>query len=99
MLKADWNDKLMDYSIDEIDAAISDYVDDTSNKKAAHEGQIKAIIISKRQRIVASQPKLELQEPERITATAEQRQAIMDKVNFSGDVKIRQFTDKPEEVE
>ena len=92
MLKADWNDKLMDYSIDEIDAAISDYVDDVRNKKAAHEGQIKAIIIANRQRVVASQQKPVEPEPERIQATAEQRQAIIDEVNFSGDVKVKTFT-------
>lgn len=37
-------------------------------------------------------------EPERIQATAEQRQAIMKEVNFSGDVAVKSFSSKPSEV-
>jgi len=99
LLRADWTAALLNYSLDEIDAAITEYVNDTKNRKAAHEGQIKAIIVVNRQRVAASMPKYVKPEPERIQATAEQRQAIMDEVNFSGDVKVRKFTDKPEERE
>lgn len=56
MLKADWTAKLLNYSIAEIDNAISNYVDDVKNRKAAHEGQIRQIIIANRGRHMVRQP-------------------------------------------
>ena len=99
MLKADWNDKLMDYSIDEIDAAISQYVDDTKNKKAAHEGQIKAIIIANRQRVVASQPKApDTYVPCENPITPEAHAKLMEEFG-SPRGKVKSFNSKPEEKE
>ena len=93
-----WMDALQNYSIDEIEAAFSQHVMKDPKRKP-NEGIIYNIIIANRQRVVASQPTTPEPEPERIQATMEQRQAIMDEVNFSGDVKVRKFTEKPEERE
>lgn len=94
----DWMDALHDYPLDEIKIACIAAVLDQPNKMP-NEGHIRAIIIKNRQNIVVSKPIEQPPEPERIQATAEQRQAIMDDVNFSGDIKVRKFTDKPEERE
>lgn len=95
-LITDWQDALGDYTLDEIKRACVNAVLEQPNKMP-NEGHIRAIIIKGRQRDVVLQPTQP--EPERIPATAEQRQAIMNEVNFSGDVKVRKFTDKPEERE
>jgi hypothetical protein len=82
LLRADWVDNLLDYGINEIDKAISQYVDDVKNRKAPHEGQIKAIIISNRAADVAAQPKAP--EPSREPpATKEQAAAIMAQIGFT----------------
>lgn len=100
MLKADWTAVLLNYSIAEIDAAISSYVDDTKNRKAAHEGQIKAIIITNRQRAVASEPKEpETYVPVKNKITPEAHAKLMAEYESDGKVKVRKFTDTPKEIE
>lgn len=97
ILKADWTASLLNYSTDEIDAAIRKYVDDVKNRKAPHEGQVKAIIIANRQRAVAAQPKA--QEPDTPPAdviTAERRQEIMAEVGFRGSIGAKSFNAKLE---
>jgi len=100
ILKADWTAALLNYSEAEIDEAIRGYVDDVKNRKAPHEGQIKAIIIANRQHILGSQPKPpEPEEPHREPMTAERREAIMRELGFSGNVSLRKSIDKPGERE
>ena len=90
---------LLNYSIAEIDAAISSYVDDTKNRKAAHEGQIKAIIITNRQRAVASEPKEpETYVPVKNKITPEAHAKLM--AEYGGVTgKVKSFNAKPEEIE
>jgi len=81
LLRADWVNGLLDYTIEEIDQAIKDYVNDTKNRKAPHEGQIRAIVISNRQRDLAALPKQP--EPGREPpVTKEQAAAILKEANF-----------------
>ena len=90
----------MNYSLEERDAAIREYVDDTKNKKAAHEGQIKAIIIANRQRVVVSQQKApDTYVPVENPITPEAHAKLMAEYDFGGKVKVKSFNSKPTEVE
>lgn len=91
---------MLNYSIAEIDAAIATYVDDVKNRKAAHEGQIKAIIITNRQRAVASEPKEpETYVPVKNKITPEAHARLNEEFKFDGKVRVKSFNAKPEERE
>ena len=90
-----WMNALHDFTQDEIDNACGEWVLSNPRRKP-NEGHIRELIIQMRP-LPKLKPEPEEQPRERMTAA--RRQPIMDEVNFSGDVKVRKPTDKPEERE
>jgi hypothetical protein len=88
LLRADWTAALLDYTIEEIDAAIASFTLSTPNK-CPNEGHIRNIIVEKRKAIRARQPKPEELEREKVPFDNEQ---IMREVGF----RPKKFNDKPE---
>jgi hypothetical protein len=88
LLRADWTAALMDYPIDELDAAIASFTLSTPNK-CPNEGHIRQVIIANRTAIRARQPKPEEPEREKVPFDAEK---IMREVGF----RPKKFNDKPE---
>ena len=96
LLRADWTAALLNYSTEEIDAAITEYVNDTKNRKAAHEGQIRDIIIKNRHKAtLPEKPKTYV--PVENPITPEAHAKLMEEFGSVG--TPRKFTDTPKEKE
>ncbi|KZY51014.1 hypothetical protein A3734_06540 [Sulfitobacter sp. HI0054] len=70
MIRMDWMDALQDYPLDEVRAACRQHTIEQP-RKVPNEGDIKAIILRNRAKVVAALPKPV--EPAKPRATAEQR--------------------------
>ncbi len=87
-----WMNALHDFKGVEIDRACSEHVLSNPRRKP-NEGHIVELIYKMRPR---PEPKPEPPTPERIPASAEFRQAEMDRIGFHGKVKVQSFNAKPE---
>lgn len=95
-----WMNALHNFTQEEIDKACSEYVLSNPRRKP-NEGHIRELIMqNKRGGKYALPPSVGRNfTEERIQATAEQRQAITEDVNFSGVVQVKSFNSPPKEKE
>ena len=94
-----WMNALHNFTQDEIDNACSEYVLSNPRRKP-NEGHIRELIVQEKLKNAQhNKLNIEPEEPPREIASAEFRQAEMDRIGFQGSVTLRKFTDKPEERE
>jgi hypothetical protein len=98
-LTKDWCNVLSPFRLEEVQNACAAIMA-RKPKDATNEQQVKVEINAARSKLLASTPKLP--EPEaqpREVASAEFRQAEMERVGWGGSLKVKSFNHKPEERE